>query len=274
MPSVKRALAWVVLVTTACGRPVGQAGRDGSVGNTPTAAEEPTMGEAPPPLATVDVAPGDTPAARQLRERLVQKITLQDRPWGDGGWSPEVVAAMRRVPRHLFVPTATLEEAYRDVPQPIGHGQTISQPTIVALMTNALRARPEHKVLEIGTGSGYQAAVLAGLVRDVYTIEIVEPLGVEARERLARLGYRNVHVRIGDGYRGWPEEAPFDRIVMTASPPQIPDALVAQLAEGGILVGPVGDEQQDLIRWTKRGGVLEKENLGAVRFVPMVPGKP
>ena len=148
-----------------------------------------------------------------------------------------------------------------------------AQPTIVALMTQALDLTGKEKVLEIGTGSGYQAAVLSGLVRELYSIEIVEPLGQMARERLAALGYDNVIVRIGDGYAGWPEQAPFDRIILTAAPPEMPSALVEQLREGGIVVAPVGEEEQWLYRWTKRGGKLEEERLGAVRFVPMVRGR-
>jgi protein-L-isoaspartate(D-aspartate) O-methyltransferase len=217
--------------------------------------------------------PRDDPAAaREARERLVRHIEVFDRPWGKGEpWDPRVLAAMRAVPRHLFMPPVSFATAYRDAPYPIGHGQTISQPTVVALMTHALKLEGGEKVLEIGTGSGYQAAVLSLLARHVYSIEIVEPLGREAETRLERLGYRNVRVRVGDGYQGWPEHAPFDRIIVTAAPPEMPRALVDQLAEGGILVAPVGDTEQELVRWTKRKGTLEKENLGAVRFVPMVP---
>lgn len=224
------------------------------------------------PLAP-DAGPGDTIEARRARAILVHRITSFDQPWGDDGtWDPRVVDAMLKTPRHLFVPGSDLGRAYRDAPYPIGHGQTISQPTVVALMTQALRLRGDEKVLEIGTGSGYQAAVLSHLVAALYSIEIVAPLGVEAKARLARLGHRNVHVRVADGYAGWPEEAPFDRIILTAAPPEMPPALVAQLAEGGIIVAPVGDDLQDLVRWTKRGGELHEERLGSVRFVPMVPG--
>ena len=209
-----------------------------------------------------------------MRERLVRQIATLDRPWGgDEDWRPEVLAALRAVPRHLFMPGASMRAAYEDTPYPIGHGQTISQPTIVALMTQALASRGDEKVLEIGTGSGYQAAVLSGLVGELYSVEIVEPLGNAAAKRLEALGYRNVTVRIGDGYRGWPEQAPFDRIILTAAPPEIPEALVKQLREGGIIVAPVGEEEQWLYRWTKRGGKLREERLGAVRFVPMVRGR-
>lgn len=186
-----------------------------------------------------------------------------------------VLRLIGSTPRHLFAPELSLFAAYQDRPQPIGHGQTISQPTIVAMMTEALELTGRERVLEIGTGSGYQAAVLAQLARQVYSIELLAPLGDAARERLARLGYANVEVRIGDGYLGWPEHAPFDRIVVTAAPPDMPKALVAQLAVGGVLVVPVGetDRAQRLIRLRKtKSGVLE-EDLGAVRFVPMVPGR-
>jgi protein-L-isoaspartate(D-aspartate) O-methyltransferase len=170
----------------------------------------------------------------------------------------------------------SIELAYADHPQPIGLGQTISQPTIVALMSQAIELDGPERVLEIGTGSGYQAAILAVLAHEVFTIEIVEPLGQSARARLAELGYSNVHVRIGDGYAGWPDKAPFDRILLTASPPEIPQALVDQLADGGVIVAPVGPEgeAQRLVRWKKRGTSLERTDLGGVRFVPMVRPKP
>jgi protein-L-isoaspartate(D-aspartate) O-methyltransferase len=216
----------------------------------------------------------DPPHAREMRDRLVRQIETFDRPWGEErGWDARVIEAMRRVPRHLFMPGASIAAAYRDQPHPIGHGQTISQPTMVALMTQALRLSGKEKVLEIGTGSGYQAAVLGELARDVYTIEIVAPLGEEAKQRLADFGYKNVHVRIGDGYKGWPEHAPFDRIILTAAPPQMPRPLIEQLASDGIIVAPVGEDEQTLVRWRKVRSELVKEDLGAVRFVPMVPGE-
>jgi protein-L-isoaspartate(D-aspartate) O-methyltransferase len=234
-----------------------------------------SMTPAPPPTeSSAPAGEGDPPNAQQMRTRLVHQIEIFDRPWGkQRGWDPRVLAAMKRVPRHLFMPGASIATAYRDMPHPIGYGQTISQPTVVALMTNALKLTGRETVLEIGTGSGYQAAVLSGLVGELYSIEIVEPLGKAAKKRLAELGYDNVHVRIGDGYKGWPEHAPFDRIILTAAPPEMPAALVEQLANGGIIVAPVGDVEQNLVRWTKQGRDLTKENLGAVRFVPMVPGK-
>jgi protein-L-isoaspartate(D-aspartate) O-methyltransferase len=209
-----------------------------------------------------------------MRDRLVRQIETFDRPWGkETGWDARVMDALRRVPRHLFMPGASIAAAYRDQPYPIGYGQTISQPTVVALMTHALRLTGNERVLEIGTGSGYQAAVLGVLARDVYSIEIVEPLGTQAAQRLAELGYKNVHVRVGDGYKGWPERAPFDRIILTAAPPQMPRALIEQLSQGGIIVAPVGEHEQTLVRWRKVGDELDKEELGSVRFVPMVPGE-
>ncbi len=184
---------------------------------------------------------------------------------------PRVLAAMREVPRHLFVDAAQRAHAYDDQPLPIAGGtQTISQPYIVALMTELLDLQPDEKVLEIGTGSGYQSAVLARLAKHVYTIEILPELARAAAERLARLGYPNVPVREGDGYRGWPEEAPFDGIVVTAAPPRIPEPLLEQLAPGGRMVIPVGDFFQELKVFAKdkNGRVTEKDIL-PVRFVPM-----
>ena len=182
---------------------------------------------------------------------------------------PRVLAVMGRVPRHLFVPEGERGEAYGDHPLPIGHGQTISQPYIVAFMTQALEVGPEHRVLEIGTGSGYQAAVLAELAGAVYTIEIVEPLAESARTTLMSLGYKNVHVRAGNGYLGWPEQAPYDRIMVTAAPDEIPQALVDQLRVGGLMAIPVGTHLQELriLRKTETG--LETLATMPVRFVPM-----
>ncbi len=183
--------------------------------------------------------------------------------------SKSVLAAMEKVPRHRFVPDELADQAYEDHPLPIGFDQTISQPYIVASMTQALEPGKTDKVLEIGTGSGYQAAVLAELVADVYTIEIVKPLGQRAEKTLADLGYRNVHVRVGDGYAGWPEEAPFDKIMLTAAPPRVPQPLFDQLREGGLLIAPVGVYGQDLVLYRKTAeGMVERE-LYPVRFVPM-----
>lgn len=181
-----------------------------------------------------------------------------------------VLAAMRKVPRHLFVPESVRGLAYSDRPLPIGFDQTISQPYIVAFMTEALRPAPGSKVLEIGTGSGYQAAVLGELAGEVYSIEIVPELARRAQELLKALGYENVHVKDGDGYQGWPEHAPFDAIILTAAPPEIPQALLDQLKPGGRLVAPVGRENQDLVVVTKTEDGFLRESLLPVRFVPMV----
>lgn len=185
---------------------------------------------------------------------------------------PAVRDAIARVPRHRFVPSHSAAGAYANRPLPIGHGQTISQPFVVALMTQLLAPRPGHRVLEIGTGSGYQAAVLAHLVARVHTIEIVRPLGEQAAELLRELDYDNVEVRIGDGYLGWPEAAPFDGIVLTAAPPEVPQPLVDQLAHGGRLIAPVGPHGavQDLLLMRKEpDGRTVTSRLLPVRFVPL-----
>ena len=184
-----------------------------------------------------------------------------------------VLEAMRRVPRHVFVPESQRADAYEDRPLPIGHGQTISQPYIVAFMTQALDVRATDRVLEIGTGSGYQAAVLYELAKEVYTIEIVTPLAERARETLTVLGYRNVHVRAGNGYLGWPEQAPFDRVIVTAAPEEVPPALVDQLNAGGLMAIPVGGIDQELRILRKNTAGLETLQTLPVRFVPMT-GKP
>jgi len=216
----------------------------------------------------------------QLRDRMVDAIAAMARDTaretGRPQFSARVIAAMRRVERHRFVPPEWTREAYANRPLPIGNGQTISQPYIVALSTDLLDLDGAQSVLEIGTGSGYQAAVLAELVTNVYSIEIVEPLGRDAAARLAALGYRNIDVRIGDGYRGWPERAPFDRILVTAAAPYVPEPLVQQLALGGRMVIPVGagpfGQQLLLIEKGADGQVRRKEML-AVRFVPLTgPG--
>jgi protein-L-isoaspartate(D-aspartate) O-methyltransferase len=190
--------------------------------------------------------------------------------------SPEVLAAMNAVPRHLFVRPEYRWAAYEDRALPIGNGQTISQPVIVACMTELLEPSRRQSVLEIGTGSGYQAAVLSLLVDRVYTIEIIEALANAARQRLESLGYRNVTVRAGDGYKGWPEAAPFDRIILTSAPPEVPRALIAQLKAGGRLVAPVGRSpfNQELIVLDKdAAGCTKQRSVIPVSFVPMVPGK-
>ncbi|MFP5378485.1 MAG: protein-L-isoaspartate(D-aspartate) O-methyltransferase [Vicinamibacteria bacterium] len=186
---------------------------------------------------------------------------------------PRVLAAMRKVPRHRFVPESERGAAYGDHPLPIGHGQTISQPYIVAFMTEALGVGPGAKVLEIGTGSGYQAAVLGEIAGEVYTVEIVSPLAAQAAALLADLGYANVPVRDGDGYAGWPEHAPYDAIMVTAAPEEVPAPLVEQLAVGGRLVIPVGTVEQHLLVYTKQAdGRLREEDRMPVRFVPFVRG--
>jgi protein-L-isoaspartate(D-aspartate) O-methyltransferase len=203
-------------------------------------------------------------ARRQMVDQQLEARDIRDR---------RVLDVMRKVARHLFVPEAQRTRAYEDTPLPIGYDQTISQPYIVAYMTQALDVRSEHRVLEIGTGSGYQAAILAALAGRVYTIEIVEPLAAQARTTLATLGYRNVEVRTGNGYLGWPEQAPFDRIMVTAAPRDVPPALVQQLKVGGLMAIPVGDIIQELriLRRTATG--METLRTLPVRFVPMT-GKP
>nr|WP_243320014.1 protein-L-isoaspartate(D-aspartate) O-methyltransferase [Geothrix sp. SG200] len=201
---------------------------------------------------------------RMVREQIVAR----------GVADPRVLEAMGRVPRHEFVPAAQRGQAYEDWPLAIGYGQTISQPYIVAFMTAALAPRPEDRVLEIGTGSGYQAAVLAGLVAEVYTMEIVEPLAQRAEADLKRLGYTNVKVRAGDGYLGWPEAAPFDAIIVTCAPEDVPRALVDQLKVGGRMIIPVGSQwgAQELYLLRKTATGLRRQGVLPVRFVPMVRG--
>ncbi len=206
----------------------------------------------------------DTEEARHMREAMVrQQIEAR------GIEDPRVLNALRKVERHRFIPERVASRAYGDYPLPIGHGQTISQPYIVALMSELAQIGPGSKVLEIGTGSGYQAAVLAEIGADVFSIEIVEPLADEARARLAELGYERIRVRHGDGYAGWPEEAPFDAILVTAAPPIIPEPLKDQLAIGGRLVIPVGEMFQYLLVLERtQTGFSEKRSI-PVRFVPM-----
>jgi protein-L-isoaspartate(D-aspartate) O-methyltransferase len=199
-----------------------------------------------------------------LRERMVaQQIEARDVR------DPRVLAAMRKVPRHLFVPPSLAEEAYDDHPLPIGEGQTISQPYIVALMTELLGLKGGERVLEVGTGSGYQAAVLAEIAGEIYSIEILEPLARSAAATLAELGYGSVKVRAGDGYLGWPEAAPFDAIIVTAAPDHVPQPLVDQLRVGGHLVIPVGVSYQELVVCTKTAAGVTRRSVIPVRFVPM-----
>lgn len=224
-------------------------------------------------LAAAPAAAQDTAEAerwRQERERLVHDHII-----AAGVQDRATLAAMREVPRHEFVPLREQSRAYEDTPLPIGHGQTISQPSLVAMMTELLRPRPGLRVLEVGTGSGYQAAILAATGARVWTIEIFQALADEARARLARLGYREVQVRHGDGYAGWPEEAPFDAIVVTAAADEIPPALLEQLGPGGRLVMPVGAQTSDqalvFIEKDQAGRVSRRELL-PVRFVPLLRG--
>lgn len=234
------------------------------------------MGKAPAQSACGSQMPSDSPekadnsAAEQparINERnamVTTQIAARDIK------NPDVLAVMRKIPRHEFVPEEIKDHAYEDGALPIGNGQTISQPYIVALMTEALQLTKDCRVLEIGTGCGYQSAVLAALCRQVFSIEIVAPLADETRERLARLAIDNVQIRTADGYRGWPEEGPFDCIIVTAAPDHIPEHLFAQLKEGGRLIIPVGEGNQDLIvfKLMDEGG-LETTRLIPVRFVPM-----
>jgi len=213
------------------------------------------------------VGPAPVEAGQAAREKMVAEQIV-----ARGVTDPAVVRAMRVVPRHEFVPDAVRAQAYADQPLPIGHRQTISQPYIVALMTELAAVRPGDRVLEVGTGSGYQAAVLAELGARVYSIEIVEPLARRAAAALQRLGYDHVRVRHGDGYRGWPDAAPFAAIVVTAAPPQVPPALVAQLALGGRLVIPVGTDEQELRVLVKTPAGVETRAIVPVMFVPMVGG--
>lgn len=224
-----------------------------------------TVCQSPRPTQVSTVAEfQETREQREARQAMVQQQIaardVRDR---------RVLEAMRRVPRHLFVPQEMQPYAYADSPLPIGHEQTISQPYVVAFMTEALKLKPEDRVLEVGTGSGYQAAILSALVREVYSIEIVEPLAKEAADRLQRLGYSNVKVRAGDGYRGWPEAAPFNAIIVTAAPDHIPQPLLDQLAPGGRLVIPVGRYLQMLTRIRRTAKGFKTEKLLPVRFVPM-----
>ncbi|MGZ6231391.1 MAG: protein-L-isoaspartate(D-aspartate) O-methyltransferase [Syntrophales bacterium] len=182
---------------------------------------------------------------------------------------PRVLSALLKVERHRFVPEEYLGSAYSDQPLPIGEGQTISQPYIVALMTELLELKGDEKVLEIGTDSGYQAAVLAELAKEVYTIEIIEPLALAAKNRLLELGYQNIKVKAGDGYLGWPEAAPFDAIIITCAPDHIPEPLVQQLKEGGRMVLPVGAYAQELKKIVNRSGKIETSDIIPVAFVPM-----
>jgi protein-L-isoaspartate(D-aspartate) O-methyltransferase len=220
----------------------------------------------PLPVGSLHQARRDTDIEQYTRERA-SMVAEQLRPRGIS--DARVLDVMRKVPRHLFVPESVRPLAYADRPLPIGHGQTISQPFIVAYMTDALGVARTHRVLEVGTGSGYQAAVLAHLAREVYSVEIVPELARRASALLDSLGYSNVYVREGDGYAGWPERAPFDRIIVTAAPDQVPRGLVDQLANEGRMVIPVGTSEQWLTLIEKTtNGVTQRRTL-PVRFVPL-----
>jgi protein-L-isoaspartate(D-aspartate) O-methyltransferase len=199
-----------------------------------------------------------------MREKMIETQIK-----GRGVKDERVLSAMLKVERHRFVPKSQEAQAYADQPLPIGEGQTISQPYIVALMTELLDLRGEEKVLEVGTGSGYQAAILAELAREVYSIEIIETLASSAKNLLLELGYRNIQVKSGDGYLGWPENAPFDAIIVTCAPDHIPKPLLEQLKEGGRMVVPVGTHSQELKKIVNRAGKMETTDVIPVIFVPM-----
>ena len=220
--------------------------------------------------------PEQEPQWQELRDEMVRRTIAEPTDGRPPVRNARVLAAMRGTARHEFVPAERRSQAYEDHPLPIGYGQTISQPYIVAKMTELAAPKPEHRVLEVGTGSGYQAAVLSPLVKEVYTIEIVPPLGEAARERLARLGYKNVEVRVGDGYNGWPEKAPFDSIVVTAGATHVPPALVEQLKPGGRMVIPLGESQYDqnlvVVHKGKGPRDVRIETIMPVIFVPLTGG--
>jgi len=215
-------------------------------------------------------ADGQNATPRSGRASLAERRAAMTRQIRSRGITDEaLLSAFDTVPRHVFVPETQRAHAYEDRPLPIGEGQTISQPYIVALMTDLAGVRPGHRVLEVGTGSGYQAAILAALKADVYTIEIVPALAARARRTLEGLGVESIHYRVGDGYRGWPEAAPFDAIIVTAAPDHVPQPLVEQLAPGGRLIIPVGDVAQTLTRITRTDDGIVTERVVPVRFVPM-----
>jgi protein-L-isoaspartate(D-aspartate) O-methyltransferase len=211
--------------------------------------------------AQTQVADFATQREHMVKEQIVMRGVVTER----------VLSALRKVPREEFVPAEYRAQSYKDQPLPIGYDQTISQPFIVAFMTEELRPQQTDRVLEIGTGSGYQAAILAELVAEVYSIEIIEPLAKTAEATLQRLGYKNVHVKAGDGYKGWPEHAPFDSVIVTCAPEHVPQPLLDQLKEGGRMIIPVGAKfAQELYLFEKKNGRLQQSAVLPVRFVPMV----
>jgi protein-L-isoaspartate(D-aspartate) O-methyltransferase len=223
-------------------------------------------------IAAASICVSCSPAQTQVadfagqRERMVKEQIVMR-----GLVAERVLSALRKVPREEFVPAEYRAESYTDKALPIGYDQTISQPYIVAFMTEELQPQPRDRVLEVGTGSGYQAAILAELVAEVYTIEIIEPLAKKAEATLQRLGYKNVHVKTGDGYKGWPERAPFDSIIVTCAPERVPQPLLDQLKEGGRMIIPVGAKfAQELYLFEKKNGRLQQSAVLPVRFVPML----
>lgn len=214
---------------------------------------------------------GATDLQKPDRFEVARKKMVEDQIAARGIRNGDVLRAMEMVPRHLFVPAEYQSDAYNDYPLPIGYNQTISQPYIVALMTEAVRPDRNKKVLEIGTGSGYQAAIIAQIVKEVYTIEIVPELAKESAQRLKKLGYSNIICRHGDGFNGWKEQAPFDIIIVTAAPESIPGPLIEQLAEGGRLIIPVGKQSgiQELRLLTRKNGKTESKRITFVKFVPL-----
>jgi protein-L-isoaspartate(D-aspartate) O-methyltransferase len=224
----------------------------------------PPLPDSPEPQAGLHAASSEESALAKARDAMVASQII-----ARGVKDPLTLAALRQVPRHLFVAPEQVKEAYADHPLPIGHGQTISQPYIVAFMTESLGLKGGETVLEVGSGCGYQAAVLARIAKRVFGIEIVEPLARESKERLARLGFANVEIRAGDGYAGWPEHAPFDAIMVSAAAPRVPERLKEQLKDGGRLILPVGEYVQHLKIVTRRGTKFEERDLLAVQFVPM-----